>query len=98
MDNKSYKNQLKVASSSYPPRSSNSKQKAGKPHKQRTFRLFMWGVIPFCSLNKNMKNKRQLIEESLRIKISQLYRQCLQRNYQEYYQHYWLDVQRFYII
>jgi len=51
MDNKSYKNQLKVASSSYPPRSSNSKQKAGKPHKQRTFRLFMWGVIPFCSLN-----------------------------------------------
>ena len=24
-----------------------SKQKAGKPHKQRTFRLLMWGVIPF---------------------------------------------------
>ena len=27
--------------------SSNSKQEAGKPHKQRTFRLLMWGVIPF---------------------------------------------------
>ena len=27
--------------------SSNSKQEAGKPHKQRTFRLLGWGVIPF---------------------------------------------------
>ena len=27
--------------------SSNSKQKAGKPYKQRTFRLLRWGVIPF---------------------------------------------------
>ena len=27
--------------------SSNNKQEAGKPHKQRTFRLLMWGVIPF---------------------------------------------------
>lgn len=27
--------------------SSNSKQRAGKPHKQRTFRLLIWGVIPF---------------------------------------------------
>ncbi len=27
--------------------SSNSKQKVGKPHKQRTFRLFRWDVIPF---------------------------------------------------
>jgi len=44
MDNKSIKNHKNIASSSYPPRSSNSKQKAGKPHKQRTFRLFRWGV------------------------------------------------------
>ena len=25
----------------------NSKQRAGKPHKQRTFRLLVCGVIPF---------------------------------------------------
>lgn len=24
-----------------------SKQRAGKPHKQRTFRLLVYGVIPF---------------------------------------------------
>ena len=47
MGNKSIKNQGKATSSICLPRSSNSKQKAGKPHKQRTFWLLMWGVIPF---------------------------------------------------
>ena len=28
-------------------KSSNDKQKSGKPHKQRTFRILMWSVITF---------------------------------------------------
>ena len=31
----------------FPIESSNSKQGAGRPHKQRTFRLLVCGVIPF---------------------------------------------------
>ncbi len=38
---------MKVLKNAITKSSSSSKQKAGKPHKQRTFRLFRWGVIPF---------------------------------------------------
>ena len=42
MDNKPIKNHRKTVNSNYPPRSSSSKQRAGKPHNQRISRLFTW--------------------------------------------------------
>ena len=41
------KKQRKTGLTTNRKKSSNSKQKAGNPHKQWTFRLLMRGVIPF---------------------------------------------------